>query len=174
MEVQLTIRLHWLRKWHGADQVTSHYLNQLYAVLWLHQFTITQTRNPGISVLNGCWQNPVIEVADMFRMARWLFPANQQPVSEKHYCLHQGQCFVVITRKSLRPRQNGRQFPDDIFKCIFLTENVIISIEISLKFVLKGSINNIPTLVQIMAWRRQGDRPLSETMLVRSLVTRPQ
>ena len=45
---------------------------------------------------------------------------------------------------SLRPRQNGRQFPDDIFKCIFLTENVIISIKISLKFVPKGSINNIP------------------------------
>ena len=25
---------------------------------------------------------------------------------------------------TLRPRQNGRYFPDDIFKCIFLNENV--------------------------------------------------
>ena len=25
---------------------------------------------------------------------------------------------------TLRPRQNGRQFPDDIFKCIFLNENM--------------------------------------------------
>ena len=48
----------------------------------------------------------------------------------------------------------------------------------SLKFVPKGTINNIPALVQIMAWRRPGDKPLSETMLVSLLthicVTRPQ
>ena len=37
----------------------------------------------------------------------------------------------------------------------------------SLKFVPKGSINNITALVQIMAWRRPGDKPLSEPMLVR-------
>ena len=69
-------------------------------------------------------------------------------------------------------------FADDIFKCIFFKENVWISITISLKFVPKGPINNIPALVQIMAWRRPGDKPLSEPMLVGSLthicVTRPQ
>ena len=48
---------------------------------------------------------------------------------------------------TLRPRQDGRHFPDDIFKCIFLYENVWISIKISLKFVPKGPINNIPALV---------------------------
>ena len=37
--------------------------------------------------------------------------------------------------KTLRPRQNGRHFPDDIFKWIFLNENVWISINILLKFV---------------------------------------
>ena len=47
----------------------------------------------------------------------------------------------------LRPRQHGRHFPDDIFKCIFLNEKVLISIKISLKFVPKGQINNIPALV---------------------------
>ena len=57
-------------------------------------------------------------------------------------------------------------FPDDIFKCIFLKENVLISIKISLKFVPKGQINNIPALVSIMAWRRPGDKPLSEPMVV--------
>ena len=57
---------------------------------------------------------------------------------------------------TLRPRQNGRRFLDDIFKCIFLNENIWISIKISLRFVLKGPINNIPALVQIMAWRRPG------------------
>ena len=79
---------------------------------------------------------------------------------------------------TLRPRQNGRHFADDIFKRIFSNENIWILIKISLKFVPKGSINTIPTLVQIMAWRRPGDKPLSEPMIVRLLthicVTRPQ
>ena len=34
-----------------------------------------------------------------------------------------------------------------IFKCIVLNENISISIKMSLKFVLKGQINNIPALV---------------------------
>ena len=54
---------------------------------------------------------------------------------------------------------------NDIFKCIFLNERTWISIKISLKFVVKGPINKIPALVQIMAWRRPGDKPLSEPML---------
>ena len=65
-----------------------------------------------------------------------------------------------------RRRQNGRHFADDTFKRIFLNENVRISIRISLKFVPNGPVNNIPWLVQIMAWRRSGDKPLSETMMV--------
>ena len=40
-------------------------------------------------------------------------------------------------------------------------------IKISLKFVLKGPIDNNPALVEIMAWRRIGDKPLSEPMLIR-------
>ena len=57
-------------------------------------------------------------------------------------------------------------FPDDIFKCIFLNENVWISLKISLKFVPRIQISNIPALIQIMAWRRPGDKPLSEQMMV--------
>ena len=79
---------------------------------------------------------------------------------------------------ALRPRQNGRHFADDIFKWIFLNENVWIPIKISLKFVPQGPINNIPTLVQIMVWRRPGDKPLSGPMMVtlptHICVTRPQ
>ena len=67
---------------------------------------------------------------------------------------------------TLRPRQNDRHFADDIFKRIFFNENVWISIQISLKFVPKGPINIIPAMFQIMAWRRPGDKPLSEAMLV--------
>ena len=60
----------------------------------------------------------------------------------------------------------------------WMKENIRIPINISLKFVAKVPINNIPALVQIMAWRRPGDKPLSEPMMVSLLthicVTRPQ
>ena len=79
---------------------------------------------------------------------------------------------------TLRPRQDDRHFPDDFFKYIFLNENVWISVMISLKFVPKGSINNILSSVQIMAWCRSGDKLLSEPMMISLLthicVTRPQ
>ena len=61
--------------------------------------------------------------------------------------------------------QNGRHFPDDILKWIVLNESVWILINNSLKFVPMGLINNIPALVQIMAWRHTGDKPLYEPML---------
>ena len=47
-----------------------------------------------------------------------------------------------------------------------LNENVWISIKISLKFVPKGPISNIPALVHIMAWRRPSDKPLFEPMMI--------
>ena len=81
-----------------------------------------------------------------------------------------GHVYMISLINTLRPRQNGRHFPDDILKCIFLNENVRILIKISLTFVPKGPINNIPALVQIMAWYRPGDKPLSEIMLA-SLLT---
>ena len=46
------------------------------------------------------------------------------------------------------------------------------------EFVPQGPINKIPTLVQIIAWRRPGDKPLSEPMtaslLTHICITRPQ
>ena len=56
---------------------------------------------------------------------------------------------------------------DGIFKCVSLNEKFSILIEISVNFVPKGPIDNIQTLVKIMAWRRIGDKPLSEPMLTR-------
>ena len=79
---------------------------------------------------------------------------------------------------TLRPRQNGGRFADDILDCVLLNENVWISIKISLKFLPKGPINNIPALVPIMTLRRPGDKPLSEPMMMSLLThistTRPQ
>ena len=77
------------------------------------------------------------------------------------FCIH-CSAYVVCYIKTLRPRQNGRHFADDIFKCITLNENVRISTKVWLTFVSKDPINNIPALVQIIAWRRPGDKPSSK------------
>ena len=85
------------------------------------------------------------------------------------------QCFSINT---LRPRQDGRHFADDFFTCIFFNEKLLYLIKFLLKYVRKGPIDNNPALVQIMAWRRPGDKPLSEPMMVslptNICVTRPQ
>ena len=92
-----------------------------------------------------------------------------------HYlnqCWPRSQKPYGVTRlqwvNTLRPRQNGYQFPDDTFKCIFLNENIQILVKIALKFIPKYPINNIPTLVQIMDWCWPGDKPLCEPMMVSS------
>ena len=75
-------------------------------------------------------------------------------------------------------RDKWRPFRRRHFQCIFLNGNVWIPIKISLKFVPKGPIYNIPTMVQIMAWRRPGNKPLFEPMGVslptHICVARPQ
>ena len=52
------------------------------------------------------------------------------------------QCLVpghlqpaTMTINTLRPTQNGCQFPDDISKCIFLNKNIWILLKISLKLI---------------------------------------
>ena len=90
--------------------------------------------------------------------------------------LENGNIFLFLN--TLRPRQNGRRFADDSCKSLFWDENGWISTKMSLNFVTKGPMNNIPALFQIMAWRRAGDEPLSEPMLVslptHICATRPQ
>ena len=84
----------------------------------------------------------------------------------------------LISLNTLRPGQDGRHFADGIFTSIFINENCCILIKFSLKYVRKDPMDNNPALVQIMAWRRSGDKPLSEPMMVNSsthiCVTRPQ
>ena len=84
------------------------------------------------------------------------------------WCLYWLRCLLqpgVTTIHSSRPGQNGRHFADDISRCIFVNEKFYILIKNLLKFVPKGPIDNSPALVEIMAWRQIGSKPLSEPML---------
>ena len=82
---------------------------------------------------------------------------------------------AILSRRqfvnTLRPTQNDWYFAHDIGKCIFFNEDIWIWIQVSLKFVPMSPINSIPaldlSLDQIMDWRRPGDKPLSEPVLVR-------
>ena len=75
--------------------------------------------------------------------------------------------------------KNDRHFPDDFFKCIFFGWKYLNFYLDFTEVCCQGSnsINNIPALVQIMAWCRPSDKPLSEPMTVSSLthiyITRP-
>ena len=72
--------------------------------------------------------------------------------ADDNHSLDEYTCYF----NTLRPKPNGRHFPDNIFKCIFLNENVWIPIKISVKFVPEVWINNIPALVRIIAWYQPG------------------
>ena len=93
-------------------------------------------------------------------------------MSHKHHCVrnHWQLRYLLNT---LRPIFSRLHFQMDFFN-----KNIWISLRNSLKFVLKVRIDNIPALVKIMAWRRPGNTPLSEPMMVSLLthicVTRPQ
>ena len=154
-----------LREWNSPSGKTKHYL------CYLPNSLITRRSGSKFkriilksiiwnSSVGTCWEVAV----------KWM-PRNLSTGSGN--AVTRPQCV-----NTLRPIPNGRHFADDIFKCIFLNENVWIPFQISLKFVPKVRINNIPALVRIMAWRRSGDKPLSEPMMARLLthicVTRPQ
>ena len=64
--------------------------------------------------------------------------------------LEQGSCSCTAGNfllNSSSPGQNGYLFADDIFRCIFTNEYFCILIQISLKFVPEGPLNNNPALV---------------------------
>ena len=88
------------------------------------------------------------------------------------------QDFIILNVfNTLRPKQKWRPIYYH-FQTHFFEWKKIYLIQISLKFVPKVPINNMPALVQIMAWCQPGDNPPSEPIMVSSLmhiyVTRPQ
>ena len=75
-------------------------------------------------------------------------------------------CYYTITVGCYNSKANWR-----CSSCSPLGEKLLWkrTIKDSLKCILKGPMNNIPSLIQIMAWRRPGDKPLSEPMMIISL-----
>ena len=100
------------------------------------------------------------------------------PQLKSSFATGQFHPYPSVPLNTLRSGQNNHHFAVDIFKCNFLNENIWVSVQISTTFVPKGQIKSIPALVRIMAWRRPGDKPLSEPMMVNLpthlCVTRPQ
>ena len=100
-----------------------------------------------------------------------------KPLLEPMLTCHQ-RCAVTFTSEQFHKNCSGtsslthwgRDKMDTItqttFSSAFFWKKIWIPTEISLKFVPKGPINNIPSLVQIMAWRHPGNKPLSEPMMV--------
>ena len=84
--------------------------------------------------------------------------------SDGQVCNHP-TCPDVYMFNILRSRQNGCHFADCIFICIFLNGNLSILIQMSLKFVPKGVIDNNSTLVHTRGWHLAGDKPLSESIM---------
>ena len=131
----------------------------LYIVhAWTHEYMYVSLRNSPAHQSRSCltclsWRQPGIP---NWRGIEWLRPISFAIRAMVHL-------FVIL---------------DSTGGVLLIHENLWIPIKISLKFVPKGSINNIPALVRIMAWRRLGDKPLSEPMMVNSptyiCVTRPQ
>ena len=71
-------------------------------------------------------------------------------------------CHSASVNSSPTLDKNGRHFTDDIFKRIFLNENVKITIQFSLKGIPKGPIDDKSALVQVMHCRLFGAKPLPE------------
>ena len=131
-----------------------------------HYDVIVMKYNPGINIREPrlWWVN--------IGSCEGLVPSANKPVPEPMWnsllmCINSRCCDMPHRHPSipnllcfcntLKPRQHGRHFTDDIFKCIFSSENVWISMKNSLYFVPNGPINSIPTLVQIMAGRHPSD-----------------
>ena len=117
-----------------------------------------------------------------WKLSKWQLPV--QPVMKnlskwRHFCFSAdgqapsasatSQTHIDNQINTLTPRQSRHHFADGIFQCIFRNENVWISTKTSQKFVPEFQINNIPAMVQIMAWHQLGNKPLSEVMMVRLL-----
>ena len=140
---------------------------------WLNLAVLWQEIQKGIPLTNRVYRFTQIwiSIRCSSRIIHGLFA---HALSRKSQIIYVSN--ICVNR--LRPKRNGHHFTDEFFKCIFFNKNVWISIKLSPKFVPKRPICNIAALVQIMAWYRPGNKPLSETTMVslptHICITQPQ
>ena len=120
------------------------------------------------NMITHVWNTSQVQKHDEMQSSKCPLHKRWLHAIQRIMCLTSSQRSIFST---LRPRQNGRNFANNIFNRIFVNENVRISVEFSLKFIPKGPINNIAALVQIIAWCcLPCDKLLSEPVMV-SLLT---
>ena len=96
-----------------------------------------------------------------------VFSLSHSPWTTKRYL--EGKRGAHLT--TLRLRQNGWHYANNIFKFIFMYEHCYILIEINWNLFTNGQLTIHTTevtyisLIQIVAWYQTGDRPLSEPMM---------
>ena len=117
--------------------------------------TSTQCRSDVGLTMHGRYGPKVVLTSAQHCMM--IFPCSFfHPIICQNYSVPKSsQCWsssgmVTDLLHTLRPRQNGRHFP---MHFEILEWKYINLIKILLKFVSKGTIDNIPVLVQAMAWR---------------------
>ena len=71
----------------------------------------------------------------------------------------------ILLLTDLPMKKMAANLADDIFNWMFLNRKGRIPIQISLKFVSGSPIDKKPALIQTMAWRRTGDKPLPKPMI---------
>ena len=99
-----------------------------------------------------------------FIMMKWIYPNRQSRCKMQYWSL----IVYLHSKRSYKHTEADTEWPPFCrrhFRLYFLEWNVLISVKISLNFVPKCLNNNISALVQIMAWRRPGDKPLSAPMM---------
>ena len=160
---------------HGLFRISKHVRGPLAYNACIKTLRAPYGEAKSVRRRTGPVRAPWLDVTFLLKTAR------EQPVRGQGMWCHWGitNCILHIFN-ALRRRHNDRHFAYDTVKRIFLNESVRISFTISLKFIPKGLIKNIQSLVQIMEWCRQGYKPLSEPMIFRFRlprhisVTRPQ
>ena len=135
-----------------SDSKTPRIIRYFRAGSKPHQYRFCGICHPGAIVLT---QMAKVHFK-RFGHIKW-FHVNMSRASSPH------RIYACLTH--LPPDKMVDILSDDIFKGIFLNKNARILIQNSLKFVPKSPIDNRPALVQVMAWRRRGDKPLPEPML---------
>ena len=145
-------------------------------IMWVYHVLVFSKESFQLHVQFQCW--PVVENINIFLFnqeytAQWGFHVKRlstelllvsysRQMAVRSLSIHAYLCHLV---NSSPPEQDGCHFAVHIFRCILMNEKFCILIQISLKFVPKGQIDYKSALVQVMAWRRTGEKPLPEPML---------